>query len=214
MRTFNNFMWAVLPIFALTFAIGCKKGTDDEPNGPSVQKDSVIKLKDQVINASLAGDTYTMIYEIENAHAGEKISAEAAEAWVHDFNTGISGILSFVVDANPGTTPRQCLVTVKYRYAEDATFVVKQGAKTDASFTLENVTSTLFDYTVDVIPSNKTMPYIVMSAGPRFLDGTLDDIDTCCLVSVLAFESFESLKRTDESHTTSRDCSLFDEQKN
>lgn len=169
MRTFKNLMWALLPIFALTFAVGCEKGPQDEPNGPSVQKDSVIKLKDQVINASLAGDTYTMIYEIENAHAGEKISAEAAEAWVHDFNTSISGILSFVVDANPGTTPRQCLVTVKYRYAEDVTFVVKQGAKTDASFTLENVTSTLFDYTVDVIPSNKTMPYIVMSAGPSYI---------------------------------------------
>lgn len=176
MKTIKNLLWALLPIFALTFVVGCEKGPNDEPDGPIVKKDSKITITSTTpVNASLAGGEYTLIYQITdlnggaNPHSGEKITAEAAEGWVNNFNYAISGILSFKVDANPGTTTRQCLVTIKYRYAEDVTFLVKQGAKTDASFTLENVTPTMFDYTVDVIPSNKTMPYIVMSADPVYI---------------------------------------------
>ena len=124
MRTIKNLLWAMLPIFALTLAVGCEKGPDNEPEpGPQIVKDSTIKLNSNKVDASLAGGDYTMIYEIENAHAGEKITAEAAEAWVNNFNTSISGVLSFSVDANNSDKARECLVTVKYRYAEDAIFV-------------------------------------------------------------------------------------------
>ena len=40
MRTIKNLMWALLPIFALTFVVGCEKGPEDEPQGPQVVKDS------------------------------------------------------------------------------------------------------------------------------------------------------------------------------
>ena len=172
MKTIKNLLWAMLPIFALTLAVGCEKGPENEPEpgpGPQIVKDSTIKLNSNKVEASLAGGDYTMIYEIENAHAGENITAEAAEAWVNNFNTSISGVLSFSVDANNTDKARECLVTVKYRYAEDAIFVVKQGAKETAGFTLENVTSDYFSYTVDIIPENKTAPYIIMSADPTYI---------------------------------------------
>lgn len=168
MRTFKNLLWAILPIFALTFAVGCEdpqQGVDQ----PNVVKDSTIKLGKTTVNVGVAGGTTLIEYTIENAHAGEKISAEASESWVNNFNYGITGALGFNVDANTGTEERQCLVTVKYRYADDVVFVVKQGAKTGAGFALENITSDFFSYTVDVIPSNKTMPYIVMSASPDYI---------------------------------------------
>ena len=169
MRTFKNLLVAILPIFALTFAVGCVENPQNDDPTPGVQKDSTIKLNANMVAASLAGGDYTMIYEIENAHAGEKISAEAAESWVKDFNYAITGALQFTVEANPTDAERECLVTVKYRYAEDVVFTVKQGAAVKAGFTLENVTATYFDYTVDVIPENKTMPYIVMSAAPEYI---------------------------------------------
>ena len=170
MRTIKNLLWAMLPIFALTLAVGCEKGPDNEPEpGPQIVKDSTIKLNSNKVDASLAGGDYTMIYEIENAHPGEKITAEAAEAWVNNFNTSISGVLSFSVDANNSDKTRECLVTVKYRYAEDAIFVVKQGAKETSGFALENITVDYFSYTVDIIPENKTAPYIVMSADPTYI---------------------------------------------
>ena len=170
MRTFKNLLWAILPIFALTFVVGCEPTPDTGSDDPiNVTKDSVIKLSKQTVNVGVAGGTALIEYTIENPHTGEKISAEASEAWVNNFNYGITGALSFNVDANPGTEARECLVTVKYRFAEDAVFVVKQGAKTGAGFALENVNPDFFSYTIDVIPSNKTMPYIVMSAAPSYI---------------------------------------------
>lgn len=166
MRTIKNLLWALLPIFALTM-VGC--GDDPvDPNGPVIKKDSTITLEKNKVDASLAGGSYVIGYGIENPHEGEKITVEAAESWVNNFNV-ITGAISFDVDANTSDASRECLVTVKYRYADDAVFVVKQGAKVSASFTLENVTSDYFSYTVDVIPDNKTQPYIVMSADPKYI---------------------------------------------
>ena len=173
MRTLKNFlMMGLMPIVVLALVVGCNEqpeGTDQPGPGPELVKDSTIKLGKTTVSASLAGGTYLIEYSIENPHQGEKISAEAAESWVKDFNYGITGALGFTVEANPTDAERQCLVTVKYRYAEDAVFVVKQGAAVKAGFALENVTATYFDYTVDVIPENKTLPYIVMSATPEYI---------------------------------------------
>jgi hypothetical protein len=147
--------------------VGC--GDDPvDPNGPVIKKDSTIKLEKNKVDVGLAAGSYVIGYEIENPHEGEKVTVEAAESWVNNFNV-ITGAISFDVDANTSDASRECLVTVKYRYADDAVFVVKQGAKVSASFTLENVTSDYFSYTVDVIPDNKTQPYIVMSADPKYI---------------------------------------------
>ena len=171
MRTFTNLLkFGILPLLCFALAMGCTEPTP-EPGGdtPTHTKDSVIKLGKTTVSASLAGGTYLIEYTIENPHQGEKISAEAAEPWVKNFNYGITGALGFEVEANPTDETRECLVTVKYRYAEDVVFTVKQGAAVKAGFALENVTVTYFDYTVDVIPEDKTLPYIVMSASPEYI---------------------------------------------
>ncbi len=180
MRTLTNFLkFGILPLLCFALTVGCTENPD-EPTpgpgpGPEVTKDSTIKLGKTTVSASLAGGSYLIEYTIqyngegENPHKNEKITAEAAESWVKDFNYGITGALQFTVEANPTDAERECLVTVKYRYAEDAVFTVKQGAAVKAGFTLENVTTTYFDYTVDVIPENKTLPFIVMSASPEYI---------------------------------------------
>ena len=132
MRTIKNLLWALLPIFALTM-VGCGEDPVDGPNTPVIKKDSTIKLEKSKVDVGLAGGTFVMTYKIENAHAGEKITFEAAESWVNNFND-ITGAFSFDVDANDTSSERQCLVTVKYRYAEDAVFVVKQGAKNRSGY--------------------------------------------------------------------------------
>ena len=174
MRTIKNFlMMGLMPIMALALVVGCTNPGTDEPvnpgNKPNPDKDSVIKMEKSTVNVSLAGGSCIVAYTIENPHQGEKISAEAAESWVKDFNYGITNALSFYVEPNNTDSARECLVTVKYRYAEDVVFTVKQGAAVKAGFALENVTATYFDYTVDVIPENKTLPFIVMSAAPEYI---------------------------------------------
>ena len=171
MKTIKNLLWSLLPVLCMAFVVSCTppESQTDEPNGPQVTKDSTIKLNKNKVDVAVAGGDYTMIYEIENAHAGEKITVEAAESWVNNFDTAISGILKFSVDSNPGSEERQCLVTVKYRYAEDAVFVVKQSAMMSAGFTIKTVSTDYFSYTVEVTPDDLTKPYIVMSADPMYI---------------------------------------------
>ena len=171
MRKFIDFVkFGVLPLLFITLGVACTENNKtDEPNGPDFQKDSVIKLSKTTVSVGVGGGSQLLEYTIENPHQGEKISAEAAEEWVNGFNYGITGALQFNVDANDGTEPRECLVTLKYRFAEDVVFTVKQSARTSAGFKLENVTSDLFSYTVDVIPDDKTAPYIVMSADATYI---------------------------------------------
>ena len=172
MRKLTDFLkFGVLPVLCLALAVGCEKGPEDDggPDGPQFEKDSVIKLGKTTVNVGVGGGSQLLEYTIENPHQGEKISAEAAADWVNGFNYGITGALQFNVDANDGTEARECLVTVKYRFAEDVVFTVKQSARTNAGFKLENVTSDLFSYTVDVIPDDKTAPYIIMSADATYI---------------------------------------------
>ena len=170
MRTFTSLLkFGIMPLLCLALAVACNEPDEPGPVGPTPDKDSKIVLGKSSVSASLAGGTYLIEYTIENPHSGEKISAEPAESWVKNFNYGITGALAFEVEPNPTDAERECLVTVKYRYAEDVVFTVKQGAAVKAGFRLENVTATYFDYTVDVIPENKTLPYIVMSAAPEYI---------------------------------------------
>ena len=171
MRKLTNFLkFGVLPVLCIALAVGCEKGPDEGgTDGPVFEKDSVIKLGKTTVNVGVGGGSQLLEYTIENPHQGEKISAEAAADWVNGFNYGITGALQFNVDANDGTEARECLVTVKYRFAEDVVFTVKQGARTNAGFKLENVSSDLFSYTVDVIPDDKTAPYIIMSADATYI---------------------------------------------
>lgn len=170
MRTFKNFLMGILPILGLLFVVGCEKGPEeDKPNLPVVEKDATIVLSKTTVDVSLAGGSYLLEYSIQNAHEGEKITAEPSENWVKDFNYGIAGALGFTVEANPTSGPRECLVTVKYRYAEDVAFVVKQGARSAAGFKIEKVSADYFSYTINVIPEDKTLPYIIMSAGPEYI---------------------------------------------
>lgn len=184
MRTFKNYlMMGLMAVCAVALLAGCKKNNpdidqpSDQPNKPNVNVDSEIVLSEESITASLDGGSYFMEYEVvykgegTNPHASEKITAEAAEDWVKEFNYNVTGALGFKVDANTGAAARECLVTVKYRYAEDATFVVKQGAKMNSGFEVKNVSKAdeYFSYTVDIFPEDKKTPYIVMSAGPEYI---------------------------------------------
>lgn len=170
MKTIKKMFWSLLPVLCMALAVSCTEQPEDQGgNLPNVTKDSTIKLDKNKVDVSLSGGTYLLEYTIENPHAGEKISAEAEASWVKNFNYGITGALGFEVEPNNTDAERQCMVTVKYRYAEDAYFVVKQGAKNKSGFQLENVVVDYFSYTVDIIPDNKTAPYIIMSADPTYI---------------------------------------------
>ena len=169
MRTLKNLlMFALLPIFALT--VGCEQNPNVEEN-PVVEKDSTITLKESTITMNYGGGSVFVNYSIENPHAGEKISVKAEDSWVGGFDTSYTGAFQMVVEPNDSGAVRQTLVTVSYRYAEDVTFVVKQGTKLNAGFVIENVSAVgeYYSYTVNVLPTDKNTPFIMMSADLFYL---------------------------------------------
>ena len=171
MRTLKNFlMLGLLPILALAF-VGCENNNPDGPNGPTPVKDSVIKLNEETVSASYGGGSVMVSYSIENPHSGEKISVKAEDNWVGDFDTSFTGAFSMVVKPNDTGAVRQTLVTVSYRYAEDVTFVLKQGTKLNAGFVIENVSAVdeYYSFTVNVLPTDKKTPFIMMSSDVFYL---------------------------------------------
>ena len=172
MKILKNLLWSLM---CLTLVVSCSDDAVDDkgnnPNNPTeeVTKDSKIKLGKTEVSAGVAGGTYSLEYSIVNPHQGIKVEVSAAEPWVYDFKTNTEGVIRFTVEENTGSEPRSCLVTVEYRYADPVIFKVKQGARVDKGFSLENVTSGYFDFTIDIIPEDKTTPYIVMCAGPEYI---------------------------------------------
>ena len=169
MRTLKNLlMFALLPIFALT--VGCEQNPNVEDN-PVVEKDSTITLKESTITMNYGGGSVFVNYSIENPHAGEKISVKAEDSWVGGFDTSYTGAFQMVVEPNDSGAVRQTLVTVSYRYAEDVTFVVKQDTKLNAGFVIENISAVdeYYSYTINVLPTDKKTPFIMMSADVFYL---------------------------------------------
>ena len=171
MKILKNLLWSLM---CLTLVVSCSDDAVDDkgnnPNNPTeVTKDSKIKLAKTEVSAGVAGGTYSIEYTINNPHQGTKVEVSAAEPWVYDFKTNTEGVIRFTVEENTGSESRSCLVTVEYRYADPVIFKVKQGARVDKGFTLENVTPGYFDFTIDIIPEDKTAPYIVMCAGPEYI---------------------------------------------
>ena len=170
MKTLKNLLWSLM---CLTLVVSCSEDSVDnggnQPNPPTVTKDSKIKLAKTEVSAGVAGGTFTIEYSIVNPHQATKVEVTAAEPWVKDFKTNTEGVIRFTVEPNDGAESRSCLVTVEYRYADPVIFKVKQGARVEKGFTLENVQTNYFDFTIDIIPEDKTTPYIVMCAGPEYI---------------------------------------------
>ena len=167
MKILKNLLWSLM---CLTLVVSCSEDTvDDGGNTPTVTKDSKIKLAKTEVAAGVSGGTYSVEYSIVNPHQGTKIEATATEPWVKNFKTNTDGVIRFTVEENTGSESRSCLVTVEYRFADPVIFKVKQGARVDKSFSIENIKSNYFDFTIDIIPEDKTTPYIVMCAGPEYI---------------------------------------------
>lgn len=179
MKALKNFlMMALMPIMALALVVGCEPDSPVGPNepdgpvGPVVDKDAVVNLKSTEVAVGVGAGTAMVEYSITNEHADAKITVETDADWISNFDTSVSNFIRFNYEANTTEAKREAMVTVKYLYAEDVTFVVSQAAPSNGTFTLENidVTSDYFSITVDVIPTIKNQPYIIMSASPEYIE--------------------------------------------
>ena len=173
MKIVKNLLWSLM---CLTFVVSCSEAPTDEPNKPDNgvidgTKDSRIKLDQNEVSVGVDGGTCTVTYTILNPKDNTKVEATSTQPWVKDFKLNTEGAIRFTVEPNDGegAEPRECLVEVSYRYADPVVFKVKQSARINKSFTIENVTSGYFEFYIDIIPEDKTTPYIVMCADAEYI---------------------------------------------
>lgn len=166
MKTLKNLLWSLLPLFCLTMVVSCGEDptAGNEPSG----KDSKINIAQSIVNVGPAGGTQMLEYEIVNPKGNVKISAKAADTWVKDFNTSITGALAFEVEPNETGAVRKCLVTIEYPYAKPAIFTVVQASTVTAGFDV-TFHPGLFNFTVDISPEKKDVEYIIMCASAEYV---------------------------------------------
>lgn len=124
---------------------------------------SIIEVDD--IEVDMNGGNYEVRYKISNPKEDAMVVCEASETWVNVYDIDFE-LVKFEVEANNGPK-RECCVTMKYPYAEDRSFIIYQGGKTTEGFEFENITYSYDSLTLDIIPDNKEMPYIIRCYAPE-----------------------------------------------
>ena len=120
------------------------------------------------VTVSVEGGEYSVTWEVENPIEGTLPAVEQQDGtgWVSDFRTD-EGTILFTVAANESEESRECVVTVTYPSAPDASFTIVQNGTTEEKpkeYSLEINLKELNEsqIVVDIIPSDPDMTYFLM----------------------------------------------------
>lgn len=143
-----------------------------------------IEIMEDEITVPAEGGQFTIDYVLENPQEGVFPVATPDEScdWVSDF-VASDGAVSFKVEPNEGTEPRECKVTVSYpEVTQDAGFTIRQQgtepeqpAEQKIDISIKECDATTI--TADIIPSDENMMYYVgiEQAGWLAENGFADD---------------------------------------
>ena len=120
------------------------------------------------VTVSVEGGEYSVTWEVENPIEGTLPAVEQQDGtgWVSDFRTD-EGTILFTVAANESEESRECVVTVTYPSAPEASFTIVQNGTTEEKpkeYSLEINLKELNEsqIVVDIIPSDPDMTYFLM----------------------------------------------------
>lgn len=120
------------------------------------------------VTVSVEGGEYSVTWEVENPIEGTLPAVEQQDGtgWVSDFRTD-EGTILFTVAANESEESRECVVTVTYPSAPEASFTIVQTGTTEEKpkeYSLEINLKELNEsqIVVDIIPSDPDMTYFLM----------------------------------------------------
>lgn len=176
-------------LITLALFTGCK---GDEP---VAQPDApVLSLEQTTVEVSADGGHFTVGYELQNPAEGAELTFNIEHEWVRNL-TIESNTISFDVDASYQSKERSCRIELIYpNIYPNKTIKVKQSLGKEHSIAINLISAAATTITVDVIPQNKTMPYVfILGNGDYMLEGDLMTNDEALWASDLEiFESFGS----------------------
>ena len=150
----------------LTLLAGCKG------NEPEVkpQGDTTLTLEVKSIDATAEGGHFEVNYTLENPVEGAELKVMAEKEWVYNIDTTTAGVISFDVATSYDAEARNCRLELIYPGVyPNPTLTVKQAVGKEHSIKLELVSAAATTITMNVVPQDKTMPYIfILGTGKYF----------------------------------------------
>ena len=150
----------------LTLLAGCKG------NEPEVkpQGDTTLTLDIKSIEATAEGGHFEVNYTLENPVEGAELKVMAEKEWVYNIDTTTDGVISFDVATSYDAEARTCRLELIYPGVyPNPTLTVKQAVGKEHSIKLELVNAAATTITMNVVPQDKTMPYIfILGTGKYF----------------------------------------------
>ena len=150
----------------LTLLAGCKG------NEPEVkpQGDTTLTLDIKSIEATAEGGHFEVNYTLENPVEGAELKVSAEKEWVYNIDTTTDGVISFDVATSYDAEARNCRLELIYPGVyPNPTLTVKQAVGKEHSIKLELVNAAATTITMNVVPQDKTMPYVfILGTGKYF----------------------------------------------
>lgn len=164
MQKIRNFFLVFVAVLGLGWLTSCQPEVQT-PDAP------VITFNQNEVNVPKEGGAFSVEFAIANPIEGELASVVAPSAeWISGVDTSIEGIVQFQVARNKTVEVREATFTVNYKNAQAASFVVKQAEGDPVPFTYENVDIQMTSFSVDVIPHNKELDYILFITTQNYID--------------------------------------------
>ena len=181
---------------ALTLLAGCK--TDEpinEPDAPS------LTLAQTEVEATADGGHFDVAYELLNPaeDASLKVSTE------HDWVTNIEvkeGSISFDVKESYDAKERTCRLEVIYPGVyPNPTITVRQAVGKEHSIKLKLISAAATTITLNVIPKDKSMPYVFILGNGDYVksNGLMEDDEALWASDMEIFQSFADAFGSDVS---------------
>ena len=109
---------------ALLSLCACTNNGPDTPN--KIDEPTLLQINENALTVKSTGGEYAFTYVVEGGSEIPEITVTCEDEWIHDFNTSVEGVVSFVVDQNISSS-RITRVTIACGKLKDS-IVVSQGA--------------------------------------------------------------------------------------
>lgn len=182
--------------FALFAIVALALTSCDKPEEPKPQpeKRPIVALDKQSISVKAEGGSYSVGYAIENAKEGAELSVVNDAEWIVDITIEASNI-TFVVEPNELTEPREAELSVEYPEADSRTISVKQAAKSEepeptlATITLEVSNIEWNNADIKVTPSEDIEYVLGIMSAELFTEKYAENSDAIIADRIAEWES-------------------------
>lgn len=174
---------------SLTLFAGCK--TDEPINEPEPDA-PVLTLLQTEVDATADGGHFEVGFELLNPAEGAELKVSAEHDWVKNIEV-TEGSINFDVKESYEAEERTCRLEVIYPGVyPNPTIKVRQAVGKEHSIKLELISAAATTITLNVVPKDKSMPYVFILGNGDYIksNGLMDDDEALWASDMEIFQSF------------------------